>query len=243
AGEPVWMVYLKHLRIALQTPGSLLVLAGLGLGLYRVLFGPMRLKWVLATAFPLLYFRFISNQNIVYARYLLPLVPFLSLLAAAAVVWTVDRLRQWQLPQAARNGVTVLLTIVTIAPPAYTSIRFDANSAKVWTTKLVYEWTNTQLPPRTVVWRETRDVLLPRTLKAEYVKELRFLNVAPLDRTDAQYLVASSQNFGKYLNNCEQFKTQCADYEAVFRQTGEFARFTPSPEHPGAELRILKVKR
>ena len=36
--------------------------------------------------FPLVYFRFISNQNIFYGRYLLPLLPFLSLLAAAAVV-------------------------------------------------------------------------------------------------------------------------------------------------------------
>ena len=40
--------------------------------------GPERLKWVLATMFPLVYFRFISNQNIIYGRYLLPLVPFLS---------------------------------------------------------------------------------------------------------------------------------------------------------------------
>jgi len=243
AGDAVWMVYLKHLRIALQTPGSLLVLAGLGLGLYRVLFGPGRLKWVLATAFPLIYFRFISNQNIVYARYLLPLVPFLSLLAAAAVVWTVEQLRRWQLPRAARDGVTVLLTIVTIAPPAYTSIRFDANSAKIWTNRLAYAWTNTNLPPGTVIVSETREFLLPRTLNAQYVKELRFLNGVPLDRTDAQYLVASSQNFGKYLSNCEQFKNECADYEAVFGQTEEVARFTPSSEHPGSELRILKVKR
>src|SRR4051812_27369731 len=134
--EPVWLVYLKHLRIALQWPGSILVLAGLGLGLYRVLFGPARLKWVLATIFPLVYFRFVSNQNIIYARYLLPMVPFLSLLAAAAVVWTVDRMRRWRLPQPIRSGATVLLTCVAIAPPAYTAISFDANAAKVWTTQL-----------------------------------------------------------------------------------------------------------
>ena len=49
--------------------------------------GPDRLKWALVTIFPLVYFRFISNQNIFYGRYLLPLLPFLSILAAAAVVW------------------------------------------------------------------------------------------------------------------------------------------------------------
>src|SRR4029079_19682440 len=91
----------------------------------------------------LIYFRFVSSQNIVYARYLLPLVPFLSLLAAAAVVWTVERLRRWQKAKAARARVTVPLVLVTIAPPAYTSIRFDANSAKIWTYRLAYAWTNT----------------------------------------------------------------------------------------------------
>jgi 4-amino-4-deoxy-L-arabinose transferase-like glycosyltransferase len=243
AGEPVWMVYLKHLRIALQTPGSLLVLAGLGLGLYRVLFGPMRLKWVLATVFPLVYFRFISNQNIIYARYLLPLVPFLSLLAAAAVVWTVDRLRRWQVPTPVRNGVTVLLTVITIAPPAYTSIRFDANTAKVWTTQQAYEWVRQELPEGTVVWTETRAFLLPPTIKAQYVKELRLVGVTDFRATDVQYLVTSSQNSGVYYSDCRQFRNECADYEKVFAQTEEVARFTPSSDHPGPEIRILKVKR
>lgn len=243
AGGPVWIVYLKHLRIALQTPGSLLVLAGLGLGLYRVLFGPMRLKWVLATVFPLVYFRFVSNQNIVYARYLLPLVPFLSLLAAAAVVWTVDRLRRWRLSPRLRNGVTVLLTIITIAPPAYTSIRFDANAAKVWTTQQAYEWVRRELPAGTVVWTETRAFLLPPALKAQYVKELRLDGVTDYRATDIEYLVASSQNFGGYVSDCRQFKNECADYERVFAQTEEVVRFSPSSDHPGPEIRILKVKR
>jgi 4-amino-4-deoxy-L-arabinose transferase-like glycosyltransferase len=241
--EPAWMIYLKHLRIALDWPGSVLVLAGLTLGLYRVLFGPARMKWVLATAFPLVYFRFVSNQNIIYARYLLPLVPFLSLLAAAAVVWTVERLRRWQLPLTVRNGVTVLLTVVAIAPPAYTSIRFDANAAKVWTTEQAYEWMRRELPPGTIVRTETREFLLPPTITAHYVKELRLDGVRDSASTDVQYLVASSQNFGKYIRNCEQFKNECTDYEAIFRDTDEVVRFTPSADHPGSEFRILKVKR
>jgi 4-amino-4-deoxy-L-arabinose transferase-like glycosyltransferase len=242
-GDPVWMVYLKHLRIALQWPGSILVVAGLGLGVYRVLFGPARMKWVLAVAFPLVYFRFVSNQSIVYARYLLPLVPFLSLLAAAAVVWTVDRMRRRQLPPWVRNAVTVVLTLLAIAPPAYTSIRFDANAARVWTTQLAYEWVRDRLPPRTIVWSETRAFLLPPAVAAHYVKELRLDGVTDYASSDIEYLVASSQNFGSYYTNCEQFRSECADYEAIFRQTEEVARFTPSSDHPGPEIRVLKVKR
>jgi hypothetical protein len=96
AGGPVWIVYLKHLRIALQTPGSLLVLAG-SAGLYRVLFGPMRLKWVLATMFParLLPLRLQPEHRLRALPAAARAVPVAA--GAAAVVWTVDRLRRWRL--------------------------------------------------------------------------------------------------------------------------------------------------
>ncbi|HEX9367270.1 MAG TPA: glycosyltransferase family 39 protein, partial [Vicinamibacterales bacterium] len=80
--DPVWQTYFKHLRIALDWPGVILIVAGIVFGFWRTLRGPERLKWVLVTVFPLVYFRFVSNQNIAYFRYLLPLIPFLSLLAA-----------------------------------------------------------------------------------------------------------------------------------------------------------------
>ena len=59
---------------------------------------------MLAALFPVLYLRFISNQNIVFARYLLPLLPFLSLLGAAAIVTALDRLRRQRLPLSAAPG-------------------------------------------------------------------------------------------------------------------------------------------
>jgi 4-amino-4-deoxy-L-arabinose transferase-like glycosyltransferase len=241
--EPVWLVYLKHLRIALGWPGSVLVMGGLALGSFRIAVGPERAKWVVAVAFPLVYFRFISGQNIIFARYLLPLVPFLSLLAAAAIVWTIAHMKRLDLPRPARNLATIILTIVAIAPPAYTAIRFDANAAKVWTTELAYDWVRRELPPGTVVWSETRAFLLPPAIKARYVRELRLDGAADYPATDVEYLVASSQNFGQYMTACGSFPNECAGYQRVFDSTWEVARFTPSRDHPGPEIRILKVKR
>jgi len=172
--EPVWQIYLKHLRIALYSPGSVIVIVGIALGFWRIWTGPERIKWALVTVFPLVYFRFISNQNIYYGRYLLPLVPFLSILAAAAVVWFIGWMRQIALPRPVRNLATVALTLAAIAPPAYSAIAYDANAAKVWTTQQAYEWIRRELPPGTSIRLEgSLAIKLPASYKTSYVNQLR----------------------------------------------------------------------
>ena len=240
--DPIWQIYLKHLRNALLWPGSVIVLAGVALGLWRTLSGPERLKWALATIFPLVYFRFISTQNIFYGRYLLPLVPFLSLLAAAAVVRIVDWLRQIEVPRPARNAVTIVLMLVSIAP-AYIAIGFDADAAKVWTTQQAYEWIRKELPPGTSIRLEgSLAVKLPPSYRATYVKQLRLDGMELYTGTGIQYLVASSQCYGEYFQDPKRFPAEYADYQQIFAQTDEVARFTPSSDHPGSELIILRVR-
>lgn len=242
SANPVWQTYFTHLRNALAWPGCVLVLTGIAFGVWHSVRGPERSKWVLATVFPLVYFRFVSNQNIVYARYLLPLIPFLSLLAAAAVVGIVDWLREVNLPRHGRNVVTVVLTLAAIAPPAYTAIRYNADAAKVWTTEEAYEWIRRELPKGTAIRFEgSLAIKLSAPYRASYVKELRLDNVKVYGGTGIQYLVASSQCYGRYVENPKAYPAEYADYQRIFSQTEEVARFKPSSEHPGPELIILKV--
>ena len=241
--EPIWLIYLKHLRIAYEWPGSLIVIAGVALGAWRTLTGPERLKWALVTMFPLVYFRFISNQNIFYGRYLLPLVPFLSILAAAAVVWCVGWMRRVELRRPVRNLVTVALTLAAIVPPAYSAIEYDANAAKEWTTKQAYHWIRQKVPAGAHLRLEgSLAIKLPASYKTSYVKQLRLAGVELYADTDIQYLVASSQCYGPYFEDPAQFPAEYADYQRIFAQTEEVARFRMSDEHPGPELIILKVK-
>jgi len=241
--EPISQIYFKHLRNAFLWPGSAIVIAGLALGLWRGVTGPERMKWALATMFPLVYFRFISNQNIIYGRYLLPLIPFLSILAAAAVVWSVGWMRQIGLPRRVRNVVTVGLTLAAIVPPASIAIRYDANAAKEWTAEQAYNWIRRELPAGTHIRLEgSLAIKLPASYKTSYVKQLRLDGVDLYSGTGIQYLVASSQCYGDYFQNPEKYRAEHADYQAIFAQTDEVARFKPTDEHPGSELIILKVK-
>lgn len=244
-GEPVWLIYLKHLRIALEWPGSVIVAGGLVLGVFRAVAGPDRLKWALATVFPLVYFRFISSQNIIFGRYLLPLLPFLSLLGAAAIVHTLEVARRGNLPQRAVQALTVLLLLVSIAPAAYSAIAFNVIASKVWTTEQAYEWIVRTIPPGSKVALETRQVLLPLRYRASYFAQLRIRPFEDFVAEGTEYLVASSQCYFPYLDASsggpQRYPAEYADYMRIFRETEEIARFTPSAEHPGPELRVLKI--
>jgi 4-amino-4-deoxy-L-arabinose transferase-like glycosyltransferase len=241
--EPLWIVYLKHLRNAFGWPGSLIVIAGVTVGVLHALFGSVRLRWILATVFPLAYFYFISHQNIVYGRYLLPLLPFLSLLGAAAVVWIVGSVRHLSVPLAARNAVTVIFTLLAIVPPAYTSIRFNANESKRETREQAYWWILGNLPKATAIRIEGSVTLhLPPSYKTTYAKQLRYDGGLAYYKTNGiKYLVASSQVYGPYLEHPEQSPVEYADYQQLFGQTVEVARFFQTPDHPGPDLRILRL--
>jgi 4-amino-4-deoxy-L-arabinose transferase-like glycosyltransferase len=241
--EPIWQIYLKHLRNAFEWPGSLIVIAGVALGAWRVFTGPDRLKWALVTMFPLVYFRFISNQNIFFGRYLLPLIPFLSILAAAAVVWCIGWMRHLELKRPIRNLVTVALTLTAIVPPAYSAIAYDADAAKEWTTEQAYRWIRREVPAGSHIRLEgSLAIKLPSTYKTSYVKQLRLDGVESYAEAGIQYLVASSQCFGPYFEKPEQYPKEYWEYQRIFAQAEEVARFKETDEHPGSELIILKVK-
>jgi 4-amino-4-deoxy-L-arabinose transferase-like glycosyltransferase len=242
--EPIWQVYLKHLRIALQWPGSLMVIGGLLVALWNAARQADRLKWVLALAFPLLYFRFVSQQTIVYARYLLPLVPFLSLLAATWVVAAVGWMRRAALPLRLRHALTLALTVIAIVPPAYTSISYDADAAKVWTQGLAYNWIRRQLAAGTAIRLEGSLALrLPPSYRPSYAKQLRLDPPDYYASRGIDYLVASSQCYGQYVGDPAAYPVEYRDYLQLFAQYEEVARFAPTPDHPGPELRILRVRR
>jgi 4-amino-4-deoxy-L-arabinose transferase-like glycosyltransferase len=245
--DPVWLTYLKHLRIALGWPGSVIVIAGLAVGVFRTLAGPSRLYWLVAVLFPVVYFRFISNQNLVFGRYLLPLLPLLSLLGATAVVAAVGGLRHTGLARRGRNLVIVALTFIAIAPPAYTSIAFDADAARVWTTQQGYEWILANIPKGSKITMETRQILLPDSYRTAYLGQLRQRPFTSFVDDGVEYLVASSQCYGGYLNAAaggpQKYPQEYADYMKIFSLTQELARFTPTAAHPGPELRILKITR
>jgi 4-amino-4-deoxy-L-arabinose transferase-like glycosyltransferase len=241
--EAVWLTYLKHLRGGFGYPALLLAGAGVALGVFRLVRGPGRARWALIVSFPLVYFLMISNQRIAYARYLLPLVPSLCVLAATAVVSGVSLLRRYEIPRAPRTALITGLTIAALLPPAVGAVKWDRDMARRGTVEHAYEWILANLPEKSVVMIESRSILLPGDrFKADHIAQLRHRPYEHYRDNAIDYLIASSQCYGPYFAAPERFPHEYADYRRIFDQSRELVRFTPSDRSPGPELRILKVR-
>nr|MBA2303326.1 glycosyltransferase family 39 protein [Acidobacteriota bacterium] len=133
------ILYLKHLRLQFGWPGMLLIAGGLAMGAVRAFWGPSRVTWTVALVFPVIYFLIIAKQRIIYARYLLPLVPMLCIVAAAAVISGVSLLRRYQFPRVLRTTLIAGLALALLAPPAVTAIGFNHMISRTSTVDLAYD--------------------------------------------------------------------------------------------------------
>ncbi len=246
--EPAWLTYYKHLSRSMAWPAFLLVLTGLGLGAVRAIRGPGRVRWTVTIAFPLLFYYFLSGQTLVFGRYLLPLLPFVCVLAAAGAVSGVSLLRRFDIPRAPRTAIIAAITAAALLPPAWQSIDSVRTMSRISTVAQAYAWIRSDVPKGASIIIETQALLLPsKTYKARNIPQLVLDNRAPGEYADyvnagIDYIVASSQKYGDALSRPEDFPELSAAYTRLFGQSQEVMRFTPSAEHPGPEIRVFRLR-
>ena len=239
--EPGWLVYLKHLRTNLHWPAMLLLAAGAVLAAVRAARGPGRVRWMLAVLFPLIYFYVVSRQTLVFARYLLPVVPFICLLISAAVVSGVSLLRRFEIPRAARTALIAALTFAVLLPPAAQAIGFNRVIGRRSTLEAAYGWIVQNVPKGSTIVVETGRIHLPPGYNASSTRQLRERSFDEYRAAGVHYLIASSEAYGRVLGEPQNHPREYSDYMTLFGQTRELTRFSPSPSQPGPEIVILKV--
>ncbi len=243
--EPAWMTYLKHLRLNFSLPGLILAAGGIGLAI-RALFArprtPVATAWALSASFTLLYFYMIAGQRLVWGRYLLPLLPFLCVLAAGGIVWVADQVaRRWSSPMAFTVAAAMLMLVVTFQPTT-NAFGFLRTSSKVSTNQQAYEWILANVPERSRIANETREVLLPvNRYSIEYPRRLIAHDVEHYQREGVHYLLASSLSFKAAFYDVPPEAAALTAYTELFRRTEHVITFNPSADHPGPELRVYRV--
>jgi len=237
-------IYFKHLLNTLGWPAMLLLLSGLVLGIVRAVKGPGRVRWTLLVVFPVVYFYTISGRGLIFGRYLLPMLPFVCILAAIAVVSGVSLLRRFDIPRTPRRLLIAALTIAALLPPAWSSVSFDRTISQRSTSEMAYNWILTNIPAKSRIVIEKYDLRLSDSLyRLAYVNELTTRQYDDYARDGFEYIIASSQAFGPVLDAPQNAPDRYARYRAIFDQSQEVFTVKPQPGRPGPELRVYHLVR
>ena len=242
AGGPAWSDNLWQIQGTLHWPATALLVAGVALAAVRTARGPGRVRWMLAIVFPAIYFWLASRYPTVVGRGLLAIVPFLCILVAVAVVSGVSLLRRFEIPRAVRTALIAAGTVAALLPPAVDAIAVDRTLTKEGTTELAYAWLLGNVPEGSSIVVETTRMRLPGRYNVTTTPRLPDRELASYRESGVQYLIASSEAYGRYLGAPHNSPREYAQYMLIFEQSREVARFAPSDAHPGPELRILKVQ-
>jgi 4-amino-4-deoxy-L-arabinose transferase-like glycosyltransferase len=142
-----WTYHLTTtLRYGLGLPMLTAAILGLPLMVWRE-----RRRGVLVALFPVAYYVLIGSGRTVFARYALPLVPFLCLFAGyfvttiAAAAANALRRPVWRIP------ATTAIALVVLLPSALSVIAFDRLIAKDDTRVLARRWIEARFPPGTTI--------------------------------------------------------------------------------------------
>ncbi len=221
-------------------PAFLVMLAGFGSVAVGFRRRGTRPNAAILLVFPVVYFWILANQSLPFGRYAMPLVPAIAIGLAVGIMG-IHGLAARRAPGAAPLALAALLLLV---PPALTAVSFNRDRARDDTLELTARWIDRSVKPTEPIVLEGRYRMfwLPaRTFTAIQVQQLID---APLDEyrfKNAVYLVAVLWERDGYFQNPEKFPDQVRAYTEIFRQTELVQHFTPSREHPGPEIRILRL--
>ncbi len=244
--EPAWLTYAKHLRINFSIPAILCAVGGLLLTARAVLTRPRASETatlLLSAVFALVYYGMVSTQRLVWGRYLLPLLPFLCVLAGTTAAWLAERASERWTSRAVMPTAALALLAVLATVPASNAVSWLAMVSKTSTNKLAYDWIVEHIPEGARIVTETREVLLPETrYTIGYPRMLIQHDAEFYEQERIDYLLASSLSFHNALYADPPDVVASSRYRELFRRTEHVMTFMPSADHPGPELRIYRVR-
>jgi 4-amino-4-deoxy-L-arabinose transferase-like glycosyltransferase len=245
----LWFYLFDALPSAFTWPLTLLVFVGALLTLLRgSLQARVLLAWV--AAFLLL----ISIPSLHWDRWLIPALPVLALLAAAALHWGVDSL--FALPRMRRSSVAhradtvfVFFAVLLLVAPLSQSVRHDISLMGVNTRLEARRWLEENAATGSLVLQETYGAPLEGiALESQEVGDFYKFDAIVEQDPDAQarlrlaeYLVASSYIYGRYYAEPERYADAVAWYDRLFAEGDLLVEFAPNWQRNGPVVRIYRA--
>jgi len=194
----------------------------------------------LCSAFPVIYFPFISSFVVRNARTLLPLTPFLFLLASSFLVNLFKKKNTWQsnkLKLVALCAVVVLI-ILSLIFPFMQTVKDDIQLITVDSRETARIWIANNLPPGAKIVIESYAPYVDP--KSFYVHGVyRMIDHKPDWYIDNgfDYLIFGEGMFGRFYREPDKYPKEVSQYEYLFHTFDLVKQFTDG----GYEVRIYRV--
>jgi 4-amino-4-deoxy-L-arabinose transferase-like glycosyltransferase len=243
SSEASWIIYAKHLRQAFGWPAAILVVGGLLITARRAVAGRGRVKWALLLVFPAVYFYVINGWAYIFARYTLPLVPFLAVWAAIGLDRLVERLAVPAVPVAARN-VAAVLVLVAVAPGALGALAFVRAHGTETTQALAWAWMKKSVWRNSAILSEARGLdLPPEHYRAEIVRSVADRDPDALVSAGVEWVVLSSDAWGgRGARPGEPAQTPVPEaYARLLARAASTKVIAPTAGNPGPVIYILRL--
>jgi hypothetical protein len=138
-GRGWWVHLTTSLRYGLGIPLLATGIAGLVVAIYR-----RPREGVLLAMFPIVYYLTIGAGYTVFARYILPVIPFLCLAGAIAITEIKKPVIRW------------VVALAVIAPSAWSTLQFDILLARTDSRVMVEDWVKQHYPNGAVIGQMLR---------------------------------------------------------------------------------------
>ena len=240
--EPPWLLYIKHFRNGAGYGLLYAVVPAVAWTIWQLGRRQSRVFALLALVVPAILYAFISRQQIVYGRYLLPILPFVAVMVGG-LAGDLLRLVAAATPRrAVRVAAAAALVALLAAQPAVQASRFARSLGLENTTRLAHEWIRAHVQPDQKIALETR-LIVPDERRhavtfvsrlidhpAEYYRDEGFV-----------YVVAADQAFGGAFRGDQS--PDAAAYRQLVRQMEPVQQWVPGRDQRGPEIRIFRVVR
>jgi hypothetical protein len=235
---PPWITYLKHLRLNLTTAGLAIAMAGVAASMVLAFRGPTvsRAAWAASGGLSLLWFVMLSRQNLVFGRYLLPMLPALSVAAAGVIALVLSHAWIRRQQPLVRAAMVIALVAAAAAVPAARSIELVRVMSKTSTNALAYDWILEHIPPGAKIRIERRHILLPDRYDWETLPNLLTRDFESYAGDGIEYLVAVD-----FTDSPDHPDGRA--YRDLFSRLELLQEFHPGKSHPGPAIRVYRLPR
>ena len=238
--EPPWLLYIKHFRNGGGYALMYAVVPAVASTIWQLRHRETRVFAFLALVVPAILYLFISRQQIVYGRYLLPILPFVAVMVGGLAADLIRRAGAQRRP--VRVAVAAAVVALLAVQPAVQATRFARSLGLENTTRLADDWIRDHVKPGEKIAIETR-LFLPDRNRHEVVFVSRLIDHPPEYYRDEgfAYLVAADQAFGAAFRGDQS--PDGAAYRQLVRQMEPVQQWVPGSGQRGPEIRIFRVVR